>query len=37
LGWVAAIWLLVLFALWPICRWYGQYKQRHAAWWLRYL
>jgi hypothetical protein len=37
LGWVAAIWLLVLLVLWPICRWYGQYKQSHAYWWLRYL
>jgi uncharacterized membrane protein len=37
LGWVAAIWLLVLFVLWPVCRWYGQYKQGHTGWWLKYL
>jgi hypothetical protein len=37
LGWVAAIWLLVIALLWPVCRWYGQYKQRHSYWWLRYL
>jgi uncharacterized membrane protein len=37
LGWVAAIWLLVVVALWPVCRWYGGYKQRHAYRWLRYL
>ena len=37
LGWVAAICLLVVVLLWPVCRWYGQYKQRHGWWWLRYL
>jgi uncharacterized membrane protein len=37
LGWVAAIWLLVIIALWPVCLWYGRYKQKHSFWWLRYL
>jgi uncharacterized membrane protein len=37
LGWVVAIWLLVVALLWPICRWYGQYKQSHSSWWLKYL
>jgi uncharacterized membrane protein len=37
LGWVLAIWLLVIALLWPVCRWYGQYKRAHAAWWLTYL
>ena len=37
LGWVVAIWLLVLALLWPICRSYGRYKQSHSSWWLRYL
>ena len=23
--------------LWPVCRWYGQYKQTHWWWWLRHL
>ena len=37
LGWVVAIWLLVLVLLWPICRWYGEYKQTHSWWWLKYV
>jgi hypothetical protein len=37
LGWVVAIWLLVIALLLPICRWYDQYKQAHSWWWLRYL
>jgi hypothetical protein len=37
LGWVVGIWLLVIVLLWPVCRWYGLYKQSHSAWWLRYL
>jgi uncharacterized membrane protein len=32
-----AIWLLVVALLWPICRCYGQYKQSHSSWWLKYL
>jgi uncharacterized membrane protein len=37
LGWVTVIWLLVTALLWPVCRWYGRYKQSHAYWWLRYV
>jgi uncharacterized membrane protein len=37
LGWVTVIWLLVTALLWPVCRWYGWYKQSHGAWWLNYL
>jgi uncharacterized membrane protein len=37
LGWVVTIWLLVLVLLWPICRWYGRYKQTHSWWWLKYV
>jgi uncharacterized membrane protein len=37
LGWVIAIWLLVDALLWPVCRWYGQFKQTRSYWWLGYL
>jgi uncharacterized membrane protein len=37
LRWVTATWLLVIVLLWPICRWYGQYKETHGRWWLRYV
>lgn len=34
---VYAIWLLVVLSLYPLCRWFSQYKQRHKDWWLSYL
>ena len=37
LGWVIAIWLLVVALLWPVCRWYGQFKQTRSYWWLRFV
>ena len=37
LGWVIAIWLLVVVLLWPACRGYAQYKQTRSYWWLKYL
>jgi uncharacterized membrane protein len=37
LGWVAAIWLLVVALLWPLCQAYGRFKQTHSLWWLKYL
>jgi hypothetical protein len=38
LPWVYAIWLGVLALLYPLCKWYQEYRASHpAAWWLRYL
>ncbi len=37
LGWVYAVWLLVVVALYPVCRWFAGVKRRSRAWWLSYL
>jgi len=34
---VYAVWLLVLVALYPLCRWFAALKQRRKDWWLSYL
>lgn len=34
---VYAIWLLVVIALYPLCRWYDNYKSTHRQWWLSYV
>jgi uncharacterized membrane protein len=34
---VYAMWLLVVVALYPICKKYGAYKRSHKHWWLSYL
>jgi hypothetical protein len=31
------IWLGVVAALYPACRWFSRYKQTHKQWWLSYL
>ena len=36
--WVAyAVWIGVVAALYPVCRWYAQLKARRRDWWLSYL
>jgi hypothetical protein len=42
LGWglavVYAVWLAVIIALYPLCKWYDKYKISHKEkWWLSYL
>lgn len=38
LGAIYLIWLAVVLSLFPLCRWYGEYKSRHRdREWLRYL
>lgn len=37
LPWVYAIWVAVVIALYPACKWYKQYKSTHQYWWLSYL
>lgn len=35
---VYAVWILVVIALYPVCRWYNAYKSAHRdKWWLSYL
>jgi uncharacterized membrane protein len=31
------IWIIVVTALYPICKWFSDYKQTHKKWWLSYL
>lgn len=38
LWYIYVIWVLVVIALYPLCKWYGKYKERHKEKkWLRYL
>jgi len=34
---VYLMWAVVVFSLYPLCRWYAGLKQRRRAWWLSYL
>jgi uncharacterized membrane protein len=34
---VYLVWLLVILALYPACRWFASVKQRHREWWWSYL
>jgi uncharacterized membrane protein len=36
--WVAyAVWIAIVIALYPLCRWFAAYKERNRSWWLSYL
>jgi uncharacterized membrane protein len=37
LGTVYLLWILVILALYPACRWFAGVKGRHRDWWLSYL
>ena len=37
LPWVYAVWLVVIVALYPLCRWFADVKRRRSDWWLSYL
>jgi len=38
LGVVYLVWIFVVVSLYPVCKWYGQYKAAHRHyWWLSYL
>jgi len=38
LPWIYAIWILLVLALYPVCRRYAKYKENHREqWWLSYL
>ncbi len=34
---VYGLWLFVVLSLYPLCKWFSQYKQKHKNWWLSYL
>lgn len=37
LFWVYVIWILIVVSLYPICKWFSEYKKRHKDWWLSYI
>lgn len=37
LVWVYVIWILLVLAMYPLCKWYAGYKERHREWWWSYL
>jgi uncharacterized membrane protein len=37
LGVVYLLWIGVVLALYPVCRWFSRYKETHRQWWLSYL
>ena len=38
LFWVYIIWIGIVLSLYPVCRWFSNYKQKHKEkWWLSYL
>jgi uncharacterized membrane protein len=37
LGIVYLVWIFVFVSLYPLCKWFSQYKQTHKQWWLSYL
>lgn len=34
---VYLVWIVVVISLYPLCRWYNNYKAKHNKWWLSYL
>lgn len=34
---VYAVWIAIVIALYPVCRWYAALKERNRSWWLSYL
>jgi uncharacterized membrane protein len=37
LRWAYVVWLCIVIALYPLCKWYNEYKSTHKHWWLSYL
>jgi uncharacterized membrane protein len=37
LGVVYLVWLFVVLSLYPLCKWFSEYKRTHKQWWLSYL
>lgn len=34
---VYLVWIFVIICLYPLCKWYSEYKKNHKHWWLGYL
>jgi len=34
---VYLIWIIVILLLYPLCKWFDDYKSRHKKWWLSYI
>jgi len=37
LGVVYLVWICIVLALYPVCKWFSEYKRNHKDWWLSYL
>jgi uncharacterized membrane protein len=37
LGFVYLIWICIVLSLYPVCKWFSEYKRNHKDWWLSYL
>jgi uncharacterized membrane protein len=37
LGLTYLVWICIVAALYPLCKWFSDYKQTHKQWWLSYL
>ena len=37
LGVVYLVWIIVVLSLYPLCKWFNDYKSRNPKWWLSYL
>jgi uncharacterized membrane protein len=37
LPWTYVAWILIVLALYPLCKWYYRYKSTHSQWWLSYV
>jgi energy-coupling factor transporter transmembrane protein EcfT len=37
LGLVYVLWIFVVITLYPLCKWFSEYKKTHTQWWLGYL
>lgn len=35
--WTYVAWITLIIVMYPICKWYNNYKSRHTHWWLSYL
>jgi hypothetical protein len=34
---VYIVWFFVFISLYPLCKWFSEYKQTHKQWWISYL
>jgi uncharacterized membrane protein len=34
---VYIVWVLVVAIMYPLCKWFGRYKNEHRQWWIRYV